>query len=145
MLPSLMQGRGFWPDRWRLNCWLYATDFQIVFNKLSYFIPVRNSRTACSSFLSHRSLPAIHVLNCENFFHGEERPIGGCQAKSPRPGVKCHHRLLGDRLQRKPPNASAHTENRRQDTGPAGSEGEESPESPDLSLGTTSRSEKENA
>lgn len=71
--------------------------------------------------------------------------MGGCQAKSPRPGVKCHHRLLGDRLQWKPPNASAHTENGRQDTGPAGSEGEESPESPDLSLGTTSRSEKENA
>lgn len=63
-----MQGQGFWPDRWWLNCWLYATHFQIGFNKLSYFIPLRNSRTACSSFLSHRSLPAIHLLSCESFF-----------------------------------------------------------------------------
>ena len=71
-----MQGWGFWPDRWWLNCWLYATDFQIGFNKLSYFISLGNSRIACSSFLSHRNLPAIHLLNCESFFHGEERPDG---------------------------------------------------------------------
>ena len=35
----------------------------------------------------------------------------GCQAKPPRPGLARHHRLLGDRLQWKPPNAPAHTEN----------------------------------